>query len=434
MESGMRHFYRFLLFILITLCAACDQSASENSNQQALLISGQIDIQGKADARSGSSLTVRLENLSALPSGNAMIVEKKTALEKPQQPVPFKLRVYRDQLKIGTTYILRIIYQAADGGRWTTSRLYTIDRASEETELGKISLQYVTPAEPDEAQLFLCGEKSVKLIEHKQNVQLHVQDDVFHLQPVVSASGVRYQSIDEKVLFWNKGIEAMLSMADFEWPTCARVSEDVLALFPFHAQGNEPGWTLSANVDEVVLDWNYGQQHLVMTYPELDLTHSGFVLHSETNVPLLKVNVLHSLCRDSMSGRPYPQHVELYYGDLHLSGCGGDSYALLTGKEWMVEDIGAQGLIDFTRVTLQFDSEGRLSGHAGCNQYTTAYEFNEQLDIADPITTRKSCAPALMKQEQRFLNFLSEVELLDFDPTGALLLITANGRTITARR
>ncbi|MTI64546.1 MAG: META domain-containing protein [Methylophaga sp.] len=423
-----------LSFFLLLSLTACDQSASETSTQQALLISGEADIQGSVSGKSGSSLTVRLENLSALPSGNAIIVEKKSAMEKPQQPVPFKLRVYRDQLQVGTTYILRIIYQAVDGRRWTNSRLYTIDRASEQTELGRIPLQPVIPAQANKAQLFLCGEKTVKLIEHQQRVQLHVQDDVYHLQPVVSASGARYQSIDEKVLFWNKGIEAMLSMADFDWPTCARVSQDVLALFPFRAHGNEPGWILSANVDEVVLDWNYGQQHLVMPYPELDLTHSGFVLHSEANVPLLKVNVLHSLCRDSMSGRPYPQHVELHYGDLHLSGCGGDSYALLTGKEWIVEDIGGQGLIDFTRVTMQFDSEGRLSGHASCNQYTTAYEFSEQLDIADPIATRKSCAPALMKQEQRFLNFLSEVQQLDFDPTGALLLITANGRTITARR
>jgi len=423
-----------LSFFLLLSVTACDETASETNTQQALLISGEVEIRGNVSGKNGSSLTVRLENLSALPSGNAMIVEKKTALEKPQQPVPFKLRVYRDQLQVGTTYILRIIYQAADGRRWTNSQLYTVDRASEEMELGKIPLQSVIQTTPDQTQLFLCGKKTLKLIAHNKQRQLHLEDDVYHLQAVVSASGAKYQSADEQVLFWDKGSEAMLSMADYDWPVCARVSQDVLALFPFRAHGNEPGWTLSANVDEVVLDWNYGQQHLVMPYPELNLTHSGFVLHSEANVPLLKVNVLHSLCRDSMSGRPYPQHVELRYGDLHLSGCGGNSYTLLTGKEWVVEDIGAQGMIDFTRVTMQFDNEGRLSGHAGCNQYTTAYEFNEQLDIADPITTRKSCAPSLMKQEQRFLKFLSEVQQLDFDPTGALLLITANGRTITARR
>jgi heat shock protein HslJ/membrane-bound inhibitor of C-type lysozyme len=421
------------LFLLLSV-TGCDQSASENINQQAILISGEIDIQGKANAKRGSTLTLRLEKLSALPDGNAMTVEKKTALEKPQHPLPFKLRVYRDQLQIGTSYILRITYQTADGRRWTSSELHTVDRASEETRLGKVTLLPVIPPQSAESDLFLCGEKTLKLVAQGQQLQLHLQDDVYHLQSVVSASGAKYQSSDGKVVFWNKGDEAILSMADFEWPGCARVSEDVLALFPFRAHGNEPGWTLSANVDEVLLNWNYGEQQLVIPYPELKLTHSGFVLFSETNSSLLKVNVLNSLCRDSMSGRPYPQHVEIHYSDIHLSGCGGDSYALLTGKEWLVEDIAGQGMIDFTRVTLQFDGKGRLSGHASCNQYTTAYEFNEQLDIADPIATRKSCAPALMKQEQRFLKLLSEVVRLDFDASGALILSTANGRTLTARR
>ncbi len=423
----------FSLCLLLSV-AACDQTASETSDSQALLISGVIDTVGKINGKSGSSLTLRLENLTALPDGNAMIVEKETALEKPQQPVPFKLRVFRDQLQIGTPYILRIIYQDAEGHRWTNSQLYSVNRATKESRLGKALLQPVLSLKKNKPQLFLCGNKTLKLVEQGQSAQLHIHDDAYHLIPVISASGAKYQSADGKVVFWNKGIEAKLSMADFEWPTCARVSEDILALFPFRAHGNEPGWTLSANVDEVVLDWNYGQQHLVMPYPELNLTHSGFVLHSEANVPLLKVNVLSSLCRDSMSGRPYPQHVELHYGELHLTGCGGDSYALLTGKEWVVEDIDSQGLIDFSRITMQFDSEGRLSGHASCNQYTTAYEFSEQLDIADPIATRKSCAPALMKQEQRFLALLSEVKRLDFDPTGALLLSTVGGHTLTARR
>ncbi len=421
------------LFLLLSV-TGCDQSASETVNQQAILISGEIDIQGKARAKKGSSLTVRLEKLSALPDGNAIIVEKKTALEKPQHPLPFKLRVYRDQLQVGTSYILRIRYQTAEGRRWTSSQLYTVDRASEETRLGKVTLLPVIPPLSAKPDLFLCGEKTLKLVERHQQVQLHLQDDVYHLQSVASASGAKYHSSDGKVVFWNKGNEAMLSMAEFEWPGCARVSEDVLALFPFRAHGNEPGWTLSANVDEVVLDWNYGQQHLVIPYPELKLTHSGFVLFSETNTSLLKVNVLNSLCRDSMSGRPYPQHVELHYSDLHLSGCGGDSNALLTGKEWLVEDIASKGMVDFTRVTLEFDNKGRLSGHASCNHYTTAYEFNEQLDIAAPIATRKSCAPALMKQEKRFLTLLSEVERMDFDASGALILSTANGRTLTARR
>lgn len=426
--------YLLLSFFLLLSAAGCDQSASDTEIQQALLISGEIDIQDPVHVKGGSTLTVRLENLESLPVSNAIIVEKQTSLEKPQQPVPFKLRVYRDQLQVGARYILRIQFQTADGQRWSNSQTYTFNRASTDTQLGKVPLQIIKPLETDETALFLCGKKTVRLSQQTQKMQLHIQDDVYHLVPAISASGAKYLSEDQHVLFWDKGFEAMLSMVDFDWPTCTRVSEDILALFPFQAHGNEPDWTLSANVDEVILDWNYGQQHLVMPYPELDLTQSGFVLHSKSQVSLLKVNVLNSLCRDSMTGLPYPQHVELQYADLHLTGCGGNSHSLLTGDEWLVEDIDGHGLLDFTRVTLHFDSEGRLSGYASCNQYTTAYEFNEQLDIAEPIATRKYCAAALMAQEQRFLSLLKDIKQIDFDHTGALLLSTTGGQTLTARR
>jgi heat shock protein HslJ len=106
----------------------------------------------------------------------------------------------------------------------------------------------------------------------------------------------------------------------------------------------------------------------------------------------------------------------------------------LTGDEWIVEDINRQGIIDASRITLQFDESGRLHGRASCNQYTTTYELTEQIDIGQAITTRKACAPALMNQEQRFLTLLADVIQIDFDEKGALLLSTADGSTLTARR
>jgi hypothetical protein len=56
----------FSLCLLLSV-AACDQTASETSDSQALLISGVIDTVGKINGKSGSSLTLRLENLTALP-------------------------------------------------------------------------------------------------------------------------------------------------------------------------------------------------------------------------------------------------------------------------------------------------------------------------------------------------------------------------------
>lgn len=108
--------------------------------------------------------------------------------------------------------------------------------------------------------------------------------------------------------------------------------------------------------------------------------------------------------------------------------------ALLTGAEWIVEDIDQRGIIDYSRVTLNFNQGGRLSGLASCNQYTAAYQLGETIQISQAIATKKACPTALMNQESRFLKLLTQVNQLEFDPMGALLLSTADGRTITARR
>ena len=430
----MMSFVRWLLLFFFLLgAAACEQQEADSSS--ALLINGSAVYQEKQTLPAGSTLTLRLENLAALPDSGAIIAEKTIVLKKQPRSVPFQLRVFRDQLHADTPDALRALLRTPEGKLWTADQLYSINRNIHELELGEVRLSQAFDSQMvNHTSLFACGNKTVKTRLHKDNMQLYLDDDIFHLQQVSAASGAKYQSADSQVVFWNKGERAMLTMASFDWPQCTRVSKHILALFPFSAQGNEPGWSLSAEVNEVVLNWNYGRQRLVMPNPQLDLTHRGFVLHSKANERLLKVNVLHSLCRDSMSGKPYPQHVEIHFDDKHLRGCGGDSDALLTGEEWVVEDINNRGIIDFSRVTLKFDDKGRLSGQASCNQYTTTYEFREGLDIDGAITPRKACAPALMNQEELFLTLLRDIKRLDFTPRGALLLTTSDGQSITARR
>lgn len=425
--------HAFVILCSLLILSGCDQSANEQQGLS-LLIEGKASHNQKSALPAGSEMIIRLEDISALPDSPAILAEKIIQLDPQQKPFRFQLRIFRDQLTENTTYALRVLINSSKGDRWTTEQLHTIDPLQTHIDLGEISLKRFTQDDADTTAQFVCGSRTIKALLNRRSLQLQLNDDVYHLNHVVAASGSQYESSDGQVVLWNKGTQATLTMAGFEWPGCAQVSTNTLALFPFEAHGNEPGWRLTAHFDEVTLDWNYGQQHLVMPYPLLDLTHSGFVLHSKTDTRLMRVNVLNSLCRDSMSGRPYPQHVKVLFGDLHLSGCGGDTNSLLTGEEWVVEDINRQGIIDASHITLQFDDTGRLHGTASCNQYTTTYELTEQIDIGQAITTRKACAPALMQQEQHFLTLLDQVVQIDFDIKGALLLLTADGRSLTARR
>lgn len=94
----------------------------------------------------------------------------------------------------------------------------------------------------------------------------------------------------------------------------------------------------------------------------------------------------------------------------------------LSTSHWQVESINQAGIIDFSHVTLNVNSSGdvsRVSGTTGCNQYTgelnaknTDKTFSEDSEAqpfsADKvILTRKMCAKALMKQEQRFVDALT---------------------------
>lgn len=111
------------------------------------------------------------------------------------------------------------------------------------------------------------------------------------------------------------------------------------------------------------------------------------------------------------------------------------SDVLATGRDWVVEDINHMGVTDFARLTLTFGADGRLSGRAGCNHYQTRYTRSGQALTTTAIaTTRKTCPEALMNQEQRMLDVLGNVEAFTVGGTGALILSTGDGRTLTARQ
>lgn len=107
----------------------------------------------------------------------------------------------------------------------------------------------------------------------------------------------------------------------------------------------------------------------------------------------------------------------------------------LLGAEWVIEDIGGEGIIDSSHATLQFWRDGRFGGSASCNQMMGSYEREgSTLTMSPAGTTRRACAPALENQERKLLKLLSQVESFRIDATGALILLTSEGSTIVARR
>jgi len=114
----------------------------------------------------------------------------------------------------------------------------------------------------------------------------------------------------------------------------------------------------------------------------------------------------------------------------------------LADSHWQVESIDRAGIIDFSHVTLNVNSNGdtsRVSGSTGCNQFTGALDVDEADTVFSDkssaesfstdklILTKKACAPALMKQEQRFIEMLAASATYSIVENTWLVLYDSNG-------
>jgi heat shock protein HslJ len=203
----------------------------------------------------------------------------------------------------------------------------------------------------------------------------------------------------------------------------------------FRATGNEPDWRLDITDSKLTFLGDYGKTRLETATPAVETTAAFREYTARSGGHELIVRIFDRPCSDTMSGMPHPNEVTVTLDGKRLNGCGGDPGALLQGAEWVVEDINGTGVIDGSRVTLNFSADRRISGRASCNTYTGAYTLTgETLTISKTGVTRMACAPALMRQEDLFLDVLKNVRGFAVGADGALILRAGDGRTVTARR
>jgi heat shock protein HslJ len=111
------------------------------------------------------------------------------------------------------------------------------------------------------------------------------------------------------------------------------------------------------------------------------------------------------------------------------------------GTTWVLQSFQEAGAVTASlpgsRVTLLLKGnalrpEGSLGGSAGCNTYSAAYAFDgSSLQFSAPAATKKACAgpPGIMKQEQKFLEWLAETTICRIEGDN-LFLETADGRVL----
>lgn len=209
-------------------------------------------------------------------------------------------------------------------------------------------------------------------------------------------------------------------------------AEGIVLALPYRARGNEPFWALEIRADSMI--FTTPERVIGAVLPPSQIIAGGVRYSAAADGQPFVATVADEACADGMSGMPYPHTVSVTVLGTEYRGCGGESFDVLAGGPWRVEDINGAGVIDRANVTLQFE-DGRVAGSSGCNSYTAPVTLSgERISVGEVVGTLKACAEALMDQEQKFIAALKAVERFEIDPTGALILHGAGGQSILARR
>ncbi|MEZ5753989.1 MAG: META domain-containing protein [Paracoccaceae bacterium] len=213
-------------------------------------------------------------------------------------------------------------------------------------------------------------------------------------------------------------------------PLPATSQEAGAPALPLTARGNEPFWSILATPEGLRLTEPEGKG-TVQTLPFTQATEGTILVLTTTDFTL---RIDPALCRDDMSGMPYPFTATLLRAGTALNGCAGDPAALLAG-DWTVTALDTAPLPAGVDVTLSF-GDGRISGNSGCNRLSGGYAVTgEGLSFSAIATTRMACPAPQMETEQAVLSALAGITRFDIAEDGQLLLQSGEGITaLTARR
>jgi heat shock protein HslJ/uncharacterized lipoprotein YbaY len=360
-------------------------------------------------------------------AASAPLAVQRTVLAGKQVPIPFALAVRRADLIAGKTYSVRGSIERGGEVAWLSAAM-PVDPQQAAVDLGMLTLLAVRGESPQVVS-WRCGDQLIQTEQFGDKLRLQLGASQFNLLQAETASGARYVTVDDPTtLFWSKGDRAHLTIRGQAYSECVRADTAAVA---FRATGNAPGWQLEMGARTLFTTAD-GQTRIEAATP---VAESSAGARRYAIAPNLQVTVTPRLCAESKSSLPRPDTVSVVLDGRTLRGCGGDPASLLQGGEWVVEDIGGTGLIDGSRATLNFDADGGLSGSASCNRYSGSYQLSgESLSVASKTAmTLRACVPALMAQEQRFVQLLGQVRSFRLGADGALVLEAAGG-TVTARR
>lgn len=355
----------------------------------------------------------------------SMLAHDTQTADGQQVPWPFTLNI-----PTGVKAEIQLAIMLDHNIRWASEPL-AVSAGADDIDLGTVMLASYVP--PVVTNTVTCGGRQFQVEFNDNTATFEADDRIFQLPEAVSASGAKYASEDGKTVFWGKGDQASMVLNGEELPECVIEPNNNHA--SWQAQGNEPGWQATITHDRLSLNLNYGDDQLDLRLPQPQIIDGAY--HYTFPLFGLDLAVRELICQDNMSGRLFPQTVELKTASQSFNGCGGDTLALISGSQWQVDAIDGTAVIAGEPLSITINDEGHISGAAGCNRYMGKLAINGEgnLTIGPLASTNMACDEALMLQELAFLRSLDAVQRFSFAENGDLLLIAPDGKTlITAHR
>lgn len=151
-----------------------------------------------------------------------LVAEQRLTLGGRPVPIPFELKPHRAVLEDGAVYFLRGAIARDGRTRWLSDAVEVRARPGA-AEVGTLTLK---PYEPVAfSSPLVCGGRTASVgvarIGQREFLQLTVGAERFELYETVTASGARYEAVnDPRTFVWFKGQRATLAVRGETYPEC----------------------------------------------------------------------------------------------------------------------------------------------------------------------------------------------------------------------
>lgn len=289
-------------FILITTLTL-DLKASNPDLEIPVLITSQE----KTELSSGNIVHLMLVDQSASDQDNIIVASQEwQSLE--QFPLETSLELDSPQVEINQDYLLVAVIKSENEMQVFTGSM----RVPGYHLIIESQIDLSLNRSDDNFHVFQAGDDYLAMNFLEEMAQFIYNGQSQILPQLKAASGARYGN--NEISAWNKGDELMVIHGEEEFKAHQQDFNQLdPASFTFSGRGQEPGWLIELNQDQLILDFDYAMNQLTIDrdYIQAEKEDNKIVYSLMSSFLDLKIKIINERHSDIMSGELFLYTVEL---------------------------------------------------------------------------------------------------------------------------